>query len=104
MSEIVYIAGPVTTGGRNRKLNIEHMQKVVNQMAERGYIALSTALLPTGMSEDHYMRFGIEMLLSASIVVMLEGWTSSKGAAAEYHLARKLQKIVLYEKDIPTHI
>lgn len=77
--KVIYIAGPIT-GVKNYWEAFEQAEEDLDGL---GYIALSPARLPYGMTNDQYTRICSAMLDSADAVLFLTGWRDSKGARLE---------------------
>lgn len=56
--------------------------------------------LPEGAAWEDYMRVDIPLLLSCTHIRMLDGWTMSKGARLEHHIALQMGIEVLHDSDI----
>jgi hypothetical protein len=84
---VVYLSGPMSglkDFGRKAFSEAETILK------KRGYRVLNPAWLPGGMRYDQYMAISMSMLQQADIICLLPGWKKSKGANAEYALAKSL--------------
>lgn len=77
--KVVYISGPIT-GVPNYWEAFEHAE---DDLTVLGYIPLSPARLPQGMTNEQYMRIDIAMLHSADAVLFLPGYAYSRGAQIE---------------------
>ena len=77
--KVVYIAGPVT--GVDKYW--EAFERAEDDLAGLGYIPLSPARLPEGMSPKRYMRICFAMIDAADAVLFLEGSDRSDGAWLE---------------------
>lgn len=105
--KIVYTAGPITTPSQNERWEF-HM--VARHLAQRiwktGHAAicphLNTMFMddPSIPSEVFYK--GDEEIIRRCVdaMVMLPGWTKSKGSIAERELAQKLNLPVFYHDNL----
>lgn len=87
----IYIAGPVT-GVHNYRETFMEAEEDVNS---HGYIALSPAHLPQGMTNEQYMRICFAMIDAADAVLFLEGWENSPGATLEHNYAKYTKKPIV---------
>lgn len=99
----VYIAGPMTG---YVDLNFPAFHAAAADYRKRGCFVINPAEINGGADElvkhaemspaqrdDHWrncMRNDINALLGCEMIVMLDGWTKSKGARLEHHIAREL--------------
>ncbi|EIY4766799.1 DUF4406 domain-containing protein [Vibrio cholerae] len=97
---IIYIAGPITTGGGTVEKNLARFHQAAQELDKQGYIVLNPATLPQGLDEEHYMDICCAMVRSADTLFMLKGWAHSDGANAEYALAVKYKKKTLFESEV----
>lgn len=77
--KVVYISGPITGVLSYR----EAFEKAEKELAAAGFIPLSPAWLPEGLSRAQYMRIDLAMLDSSDAMYQLRGWTGSSGAFLE---------------------
>ena len=77
--KVIYIAGPIT----GVEKYYEAFEDAEDDLIAIGYIPLSPARLPLGMTNEQYARIDMAMLDSADGVLFLEGWEKSKGATLE---------------------
>lgn len=86
--KVVYIAGPITGVPKY----YEAFEEAEDDLTAIGYIPLSPARLPMGMTNEQYARIDMAMLDSADAVLFLEGWAESQGATLERAYARYVKK------------
>lgn len=91
--EKVYIAGRIS-GYPNF---YEHFENAELRLLELGHIVLNPAKLPSGFTQEEYMRMCIPMLNICESIYMLKGWESSVGAKIEHSLAVQAGKKIYYE-------
>lgn len=77
--KIIYISGPIT-GVPYYWKNFEAAEE---KLERSGYIVLSPAKLPPGMTNEQYMRINFAMIDTADAVYFLPGWANSQGATLE---------------------
>jgi len=85
--EKVYISGPMTG---IKDFNFPAFNKVADKLRAEGYEVLNPAEHGTGEDWDYYMRKDIKMVADCDMVVVLEGWSKSRGAKIEVFLAAQL--------------
>ena len=90
--KVVYISGPIT----NVKEYWKPFEEAEEELEAMGYIALSPARLPEGMTKEQYMRICFAMEDSADAVLMLPNWTQSDGAQLEAKYAEYIGKPVVF--------
>lgn len=78
-----YIAGPIS-GVPDYKARFFVVEQYLSAY---GIIAVNPAVLPYGLTHEEYMRICKAMIDVCDMVVMLDGWTRSKGAREEYDYA-----------------
>lgn len=84
---VIYIAGPMS--------GLENFNRTAFAIAARnldakGHTVLNPAILPDGLTYEHYMDIGLAMLRGADTIYLLEGWEHSEGAKREFNLAVRL--------------
>lgn len=77
--KVIFISGPVTGVGRYW----EAFEAAEDELQAAGFIPLSPARLPSGMTNAQYMRITLSMIDAADAVLSLPGWASSRGATLE---------------------
>lgn len=85
----VYIAGPMTG---LPEYNYPAFHLMAARLRGLGYSVLSPAEhdLGTDKPRELYMRRGLELLMKSDMVVLLDGWSASKGAVLEVDVAKAL--------------
>jgi hypothetical protein len=86
---IVYISGPMAG---HPGLNRPAFNALAAELRAAGHIVLNPAELPDGLRYAAYMDIAMAMVRAADVLVMLEGWEKSKGAAVEANYANALGK------------
>lgn len=76
---IVYLSGPIT-GVPNYW---EAFEKVEDELTSLGWVVLSPAKHPKGLTNEQYMRIDFAMIDVADVVLFLPGWRDSRGACLE---------------------
>ena len=94
MNNVVFVSGQIT-GDDSYK---EKFGKACGYLRSQGYIPLTTADLPAGLSDEDYMRISLAELEAADSIYMLSDWHDSLGAAIEYALAVKAGKKIMEEE------
>jgi hypothetical protein len=95
----VYISGPMTGIA---DLNAPAFAAEAARLLALGYQVENPAdvVLPDGATWADYMRADIPRLLACTHIRMLDGWTMSKGARLEHHIAISLGLEVLTDDDL----
>ncbi|MGE4259996.1 DUF4406 domain-containing protein [Shewanella sp.] len=92
--QICYIAGPMSGLPNCNRHEFNLAAKVRSAFGEH---VLNPATLPDGLTEQQYMAIGLQMLMAADLVYVLDGFENSAGANAEIALAQKLGTNVVYQ-------
>ena len=87
----IYIAGKITGDAGYREKFAAAEQKLTRE----GYIVLSPAVLPEGMSTADYMRICFAMIDVADMVGFLDDFPESQGAYLEWSYCVYTKKEVL---------
>lgn len=101
--KVVYIAGPIT-GVREYYKAFERAEE---DLIALGYIPLSPARLPEGMTKAQYMRICFAMIDAADAVLFLDGSEDSDGALLEARYCKYTrkpaveQKVEIYNLELP---
>jgi len=90
----VYLAGRVT-GDPNHRMTFFGAALPLLAM---GHEVLNPVDGADGLSDEDAMRRGVRMLLTADCVVMLPGWSNSRGATIERDLAKRLRIPIIYDR------
>lgn len=88
----VYIAGKITGDPKYH----EKFQKAQAELEREGFIVISPAILPEGMTPADCMRICIAMIDTADIVAFLPDWHQSKGALVEHSWCKYTEKPIVY--------
>lgn len=86
--QVVFISGPITGVDEYWKA----FEAAEDDLDGLGYIPLSPARLPGGMSEAAYMRICLAMIDSADAVLFLPGCSTSLGVKCELEYCTKIGK------------
>lgn len=77
--KVVYISGAITGVPKYW----EAFERAEDDLTALGYIPLSPARLPQGMTNEQYTRIDLAMIGSADAVLFLPRWSESDGATLE---------------------
>lgn len=91
----VYIAGPMTG---LPDYNYPAFNAMAAQLRASGFEVENPAEGPDLPTWSDYMRRAIGQLIRCDSVVMLPGWTRSKGACTEWFIATVLGLNIVYEQ------
>ena len=92
----VFISGPMT-GHKN--FNRRKFRRMERELRKRGYIVLSPAVLPNGLTHGAYLHICLGMIDCCDGVMFLEGWERSIGACKEHEYAETKGIKRFYERD-----
>lgn len=108
----VYVAGPMSG---HADLNFPAFNAAAAEYRRRGCFVVNPAEINGGeieiahtadMSDEQYqahwrkcMHRDIAQLITCDTIVMLDGWTKSRGANLEHHIARELGFTICYPVD-----
>lgn len=95
MKKVVYISGPIT--GVNNYW--EAFEQAEEDLIALGYIPLSPAHLPSGMTSARYMRIDFAMIDSADAVLFLPGFSDSTGAQLEHEYCEYIDKPCVFYRN-----
>lgn len=88
---IVYLSGPMTG---IKDFNKPEFRKQAHRERMRGNIALNPAALPLGLRYESYMDIAMAQIRACDEILVLKGFSESKGALAELAYAQCLGKHV----------
>lgn len=94
--KVVYISGPIT----GVEKYWEAFETAEDDLTALGYIPLSPAHLPTGMTNAQYMQICTAMIDAADAMLMLPDWEDSCGAKVEDRYAEYIGKPVVYHRTV----
>lgn len=96
----IFVSGPMT-GYVN--YNYDEFFKVAKEIEDLGFRVVNPASIgiQEGYTWKDYMKESLMMLITNDVdtVVTLEGWTKSKGARLEVHIAKELGIEVIHVND-----
>ena len=90
----IYISGPITGVPKY----YEAFEAMEDELSALGYIPLSPARLPTGMTAEQYMRICFAMIDSADAVVFLDSNYYSKGVCLEKAYCEYISKPIVCQR------
>lgn len=95
---MIYISGPMT-GLPNS--NYPQFEAAAKRLRASGFKVVNPAELNPDATKPwaECMRTDIKALCECDEIYMLRGWSQSKGAQLELHIAERLGMIVFYEDD-----
>jgi hypothetical protein len=93
----VYLAGPISLGGKLSKeetlYNLNAFHFAAERLRDMGYVVENPAEnedTDPPMDWSGWMRLGLQQLLTCDMIALLPGWVESRGAMVEVTLAREL--------------
>lgn len=89
--KVIYIAGPITGVEEYWK----PFEKAEEDLIALGYIPLSPARLPQGMTNEKYMRICFALIDSADAVLVLDHSKYSEGVQVEWGYCRYIGKPIV---------
>lgn len=89
---IVYLAGPISEV-ENYWKPFEEADDILHSL---GVVVLNPARLPQGMAKRDYMMLCLQMIDTADVVLLLEGWDRSDGATLERDFCRYVGKPIAH--------
>ena len=92
--KVVYISGPIT----GVEKYWEAFEQAEDDLTALGYIPLSPARLPAGMTNAQYMQICTGMIDAADAVLMLPNWGESNGSKVEYRYSEYTEKPIVFHK------
>jgi len=91
---LVYIAGPYRAEGPEAvAANVARARDVAVQLLREGYHVICPHAMThemehyPGLTDETFLRNGLEQLRRCDAVVMLQGWQHSEGSVREYEAA-----------------
>lgn len=101
----IYIAGPYRAKTEYEIAeNIQHAEKYAKKYWALGYGVFcphkNSAFFGGVCPDEQFLEADLQFLKMCDIVVMIPGWTQSKGARDEHALAQKLGKEIIYADNI----
>lgn len=88
---VIYLSGPITGVPNYWKA----FEKAEANLRSLGYIVLSPAKLPQGMTNEQYAKIDTAMIDAADAVYFLPGWENSRGATIERAYCEYIGKAVM---------
>lgn len=93
--KVIYISGPISGVPKY----YEAFEKMEDELSALGYIPLSPARLPQGMTKAQYMRICFAMIDSADAVVFLQSSYYSGGMKLEKEYCTYTSKPTILQRD-----
>ena len=87
MKARIYIAGPMSG---LPDLNYPVFNAMAKRLRALSHEVCNPAENPACVSWEAYMRLAIAQLITCNTILMMSGWTGSRGACIEYRLAVEL--------------
>lgn len=102
---LVYVSGPYTAKDETLKqVNISNARLAAIHLWRRGHFVIcphlnSADMEHEGITYDHFLNGDIAMLIWCDAIYLLNGWSNSKGAFAEYVEAKRYGLLLCYERN-----
>ena len=98
MKRIAYVSGPITNVDGN---NIPAFNAMAKELREEGYEVVNPVELDCGNSPVWHccLRRDIVELMKCDTIVLLPGWSESKGAQLEHYIACELGMDIIYPRN-----
>lgn len=92
--KLAYIAGPYRSDTiRGTVENIRRAEAVAIKYWKKGYAVIcphmNTALFDGLLPDGVWLEGDIEILKRCDVIILMRGWSQSKGAQLEYDIAKK---------------
>lgn len=97
-SDVVYIAGPMSGKPLYNYPAFYSLAGLVEKIF--GCKVLNPARQPDGLTYEEYMQRALRDVNEATAVIMLNGWSESRGACQEWNRASDLRLKIYYEPEI----
>jgi hypothetical protein len=94
----IYLSGPITGMPDGNRLEFALAERTLRSL---GHEVINPHRIANDGTWSHAMRQDIKALMDCDAIYLLKGWSSSRGACIEFHLATKLGlKTIVYGKKI----
>jgi len=93
----LYLSGPMSGLPDNNYPAFLRLEEALKQFPQLEVMNPARNLKPTDPSWVNWMRLSLKQVAEADAIILMKGWTESKGANAELKVARYLELPVLYQ-------